>query len=436
MSSNIFVMGFDPFNRELMETLGEPGEYAWHALLEYPGIIEPDDAFPPFDELLATARDELEAFPDPVDGIIGYWDFPTSGLVPLLRQERGLPSPTAEAVARCEHKYWARCIQAQVVPDLVPRFQSLDPFAGDPLARLELEFPIWVKPVKAHSSFLGFRVHNRRELTAALRMMRERIHRMAEPFNGFMAHVDAPREIAAVDGYHCIAEEIISRGHQCTLEGYVFDGEVTVYGAVDSIRSGRYRSSFARYQYPSTLPRRVQARMIVATRQLMDHIGYDNGAFNIEFYWDPRSDRIRVLEINSRISKSHSPLFLMVDGAINQQVPVELVLGRRPRFPSREGRFAMAAKIMLRLHEDATVERSPTQADIDAARARYPEVRVRVLAPAGTRLAHLDFQDSYSFEIAEIFLGGRDRKELLAKAAEIERLLGFRFARADKAESA
>lgn len=423
---DIFVVGLEPFNLELLRTIRGADRCAFHPLLAYPDVTRPPGGYPPFDDLLGKARRQLDAHPGRVDGIIGYWDFPTTGIVPLLRSERSLPTATPAAVARCEHKYWSRLLQAEVVPELVPRFQAIDPFAGDPLASLELEFPFWIKPVKAHSSFLGFRVHDRDELAEALALTREHIGRIAATFNEFLAYVDLPDDIAAIDGHHCIAEQLISRGRQCTLEGYACRGEVEVYGAVDSIRSGRHRSCFARYQYPSALPRRVRARMIAATRTVLTHIGYDNAAFNIEFYWDPQRDSIRLLEINTRISKSHAPLFWLVDGASNQQVPVELVLGRRPEMPVRAGEHRLAAKFMLRVHEDAIVERSPDETDLRALRARFPEARARVLAPAGTRLAHMTFQDSYSFEIAEVFLGADSRAELIARGREAERMLDFR----------
>ena len=428
---NLFVVGLEPFNRELLEALPGATGYRFHPLLEYPRVTQLPAAFRRFDDMLARARATLSGFAGAVDGIIGYWDFPTTALVPLLCREFGLPFATPEAVARCEHKYWSRRLQSEVVPDLVPGFQAIDPFATDPLADLALAFPLWIKPVKAHSSFLGFRVHDRDELAAALGVVRTHIDRIGEPFNEFMQHIDAPAGIAAIDGHHCIAEEIISRGRQCTLEGCVIDGETRVHGAVDSIRSGRHRSCFARYQYPSGLPRRVRARMTDATARVMRHIGYDGAAFNIEFYWDPRTDDVRLLEINARVSKSHSPLFELVDGVSNQHVPVELVLGREPAMPQRAGPCRLAAKFMLRAHEDAVVERSPSEADIRALRARYPEARVRVLAPAGTRLGHLVFQDSYSFCIGEIFLGGDSQRELLAKGREAERILGFHIRQAN-----
>lgn len=422
---NVFVVGLEPFNLDLLRTIRGTDGYCFAPLLEYHDVARPPNGYRPFDELLDRARRQLDAQRGHVDAIIGYWDFPTTGLVALLRRDCGLPTATPEAVARCEHKYWSRLLQAEVVPDLIPRFQAIDPFAGDPLAGLELEFPFWIKPIKAHSSFLGFRVHNPRELSECLAITRKHIGRIAGIFNQFLAHVDVPAEIAVIDAHHCIAEQIISRGRQCTLEGYAFNGEIEVYGTVDSIRSGRHGSCFSRYQYPSRLPQRVQQRMIAATRRVLQHIGYDNAAFNIEFYWNPGDDSIRLLEINTRISKSHAPLFLMVDGASNQQIPVELALGRRPEFPTGAGDHDVAAKFMLRIHEDAIIERSPDGTDILALQARFPEARARVLAPAGTRLAHMSFQDSYSFEIAEIFLGAHSQKELLAKGREAERILGF-----------
>jgi hypothetical protein len=48
-----------------------------------------------------------------------------------------------------------------------------------------------------------------------------------------------------------------------------------------------------------------------------------------------------------------------------------------------------------------------------------------VLVEEGQRLAHLPFQESYSFELAELFLGARDQQELLAKYRHCLKLLPF-----------
>jgi len=233
--------------------------------------------------------------------------------------------------------------------------------------------------------------------------------------------------VRAVDGYHCIAEELISTGRQCTLEGYARADQVHVYGVVDSVREGKHRSCFQRYQYPSGLPSRVRRRMIEATQRFVRHIGFEGGPFNVEYYWDQCSDRIRLLEINARISKSHCPLFWMVDGRSHHEVMVDLALGRTPSFPHRQGSYRLAGKFMYRRYRDAVVTRVPARDDVERLRRAFPGALVRPLVRPGTRLAHLSLQDSYSYEVAEVFLGADSQKALLARYREALGILDFRF---------
>ncbi|MDZ7748970.1 MAG: hypothetical protein U5K43_09085 [Halofilum sp. (in: g-proteobacteria)] len=105
----------------------------------------------------------------------------------------------------------------------------------------------------------------------------------------------------------------------------------------------------------------------------MSHVGYDNSAFNIEYFWDEQLDKVWLLEINTRISQSHSDIFEKVDGVSNQQVTVDLALGRKPDMPSGEGQYPLAAKFFHRVfHGDARVARVPTREEIDGGRERIP----------------------------------------------------------------
>lgn len=419
----IAFLGLDPFNRTELASLRDAERYRFVDLLRFHGELRPDHGPIDFDRLLATAEARLAALDRPADAIVTFWDFPASALVGVLRNRRGLPGPSNEAIAMCEHKLWSRLEQRAVVPDLVPAFCGFDPFATDPLAMIDLAFPFWIKPVKAHSSHLGFKIRNRADFDRHLPVIRAEIDHFATAFDQYLRHVDLPDAIRPITGRWCVAEAIISAGRQCTLEGYVHRGEVVVYGTVDSLRSGKHRSCLTRYQYPSTLPRRVQGRMIAATHTVLTRFGYDAAPFNIEFFWNPRTDRIWLLEVNARLSKSHCPLFRLVDGASHQQVLVDLGLGRRPSMPHRQGEFRLAGKFMLRTFEDGMVGRLPTPQEIAAVQDLYPEMRVRLMTEPGARLTHMKYQDSYSFELAEIFLGADSQKTLLAKYADcLERL--------------
>jgi hypothetical protein len=426
MPKNIFVIALDGLNLRLLRTVRGAEGYRFIGLLDYDEAVGAERFT--LGDLLDKAERGLAAFRGPIDAVVGYWDFPTSCLLPLLRQRVGLPSPSLESVLKCEHKYWSRLEQRRIVPELVPQFCAVDPFDDEALASIHIDFPFWIKPIKSHSSYLGFKIHNAREFRRAIALIRTNIARLAEPFNYALERASLPSAVAAVDGYHCIAEEIISAGRQCTLEGYVFAGKPEIYGIVDSVREGRHRSSFARYQYPSCLPQRVQRRMIAAARRVMKHMAYANAPFNVEFYWNDKTDAIALLEINARISKSHCPLFWMVDGRSHHEVMIDVALGRQPAFAYRQGKHRLAAKFMLRRYEDAVVTRMPDEADIDRVGARFPDTLVRPMVTRGMRLAHMSFQDSYSFEIAEIFMGAETQKQLLADYRRCVQMLGFRFA--------
>ncbi|MEW5424835.1 acetyl-CoA carboxylase biotin carboxylase subunit family protein [Amorphus sp. 3PC139-8] len=413
-AKTVFVVGLEPFNQRLLQDLDGSERFVFQDLLGYAEAVRPVSGEIDLDLLLETAERRLACHDGPIDAIIGYWDFPTSVITPILAQRHGLPAPHLEAVAACEHKYWSRLEQARSIPDMTPGFSAFDPFADDPLAEIDLPFPFWIKPIKAHSSFLGFKIHNAEDFAAHLPTIRAGIGHFGRPFDQFLDMVNVPPELAGIGGHHMIAEEIISEGLQCTLEGFVYGGAASVYGVIDSIRSGQHRSSFARYQYPTTLPHAVQARMAAAIGRFLQHIGYDNAAFNAEFFWSPGSDRLWILEVNTRLSKSHAPMFLMVDGQTHQKVPIDIALGRCPDLPHRAGAHALAAKFMVRVFEDGVVDKVPSADDLDRFHRRFADGMVRVLAHEDMRLAHLSYQDSYSYELMEVFLGAMDQPSLLA----------------------
>lgn len=426
------MVGLDDFHLGQLQALPDAQHYAFHALFTHRELKRPEGF--PVQRLLDEGRRLLTEFPGRVDAVVGYWDFPVSTTLPLLRQAVGLPGPTLSALLKCEHKYWSRLEQARVAPTHIPAFCAVDPFAADPLRQVTLPFPFWLKPVKSLLSHLGFLVEDEAGFRQAIEQTRDGIHRFGEPFNLVLDRAELPAEIAAIDGNHCIAESLISAGHQCTLEGYAYRGQVWVYGVVDSQREGSAGSSFSSYEYPSTLPGPVQHRMVEIATRVIHQVGYDDAPFNIEFYWEENTDHIWLLEINCRISKSHAPLFQMVDGRYHHQVMIDLGLGRRPMMPHRQGKFPYAAKFMLRRFEDAVVTRVPGRDELAAIAGEIPGVLIDVLVQAGTRLAKLPYQDSYSYEVAEIFIGGQDPRDVRAKYAQVLARLPLQFAPVCRAE--
>ncbi len=423
MTKHIFVIGLDDAHLEELKSVRGAAEYAFHGLVPYETIVLPRSY--PMEEIMGVARRTLEAAPA-VDAIIGHWDFPTTSMLPILRREWGLPTPTLESVLYCENKYWNRLACEQAVPECTPLFQGIDPFNPDPLAALVLEYPFWLKPSVAFSSYLGYRIDGGTQFEEAIATIREKIGLFADPFDYVVRQAPHPERLPQVGtGSTCLAEGIIG-GELCTLEGYVYDGEVVVYAILDSLR-GSNQVSFLSYQYPSKLPPGVQARMEAAADRLLRHIGLDWTPFNMEFFWHRESDKVWLLEVNPRISKSHCPIFRLATGASHHEVAIDIALGRRPDFPRAEGSYPMAAKFMPRVYGDAEVTRVPSEDELAAVHRIYPEVTIQLHIEEGMRLSDLKAQDSYSFEIADIFLGGADEQALHDKFREIMRYLDIRF---------
>jgi len=419
----IFVIGLGYFHLQQLKTVRDSDQYAFHPLIDYDTIILPERYDIP--AILDEARQTLAQAPR-VDAIIGHWDFPTTSLLPVLRREYGLPTPSLESILLCENKYWNRLACEAAVPECTPAFQGIDPYAEDPLATLKLPYPFWLKPAVAFSSMLGFRVEDDDQFRAAIDAIARGIPVFSEPFRAFTERVDHPERLPGTgSGATALAEGII-QGRLCTLEGYVFNGEVVTYAILDSLR-GSNQVSFISYQYPSSLPVPVQERMKGYARRLLEHIGLNQTPFNMEFFWDEDVDKIWLLEVNPRISKSHCPIFEVATGTSHHEVAIDISLGRRPRFPRPEGRFPMAAKFMPRVYGDARVLRVPDAEQIRALQRTHPELSIHVQVTEGTQLSELRGQDSYSYEIAELFIGGEDEQHLHDKFRNIMRQLDFRF---------
>ncbi len=414
MSQNVFIVGSDDHNDRILHDLPDANQFRFHPLLSFAEIYGNKEI--QLTEVLNTAYQRLDAFGGKVDAIIGFWDFPVSTILPILRDRVGLPGAKLAEIIACEHKYWSRLEQQKVI-DEIPGFGLVH--LDDTVPPERMRYPLWVKPVKSFASQLAYQVTNQQEFVDALRQISDGIGWVGEPFDALLEYVELPPEIATVGGQACLAEEAIS-GLMATVEGYRFRDEVHVYGIVDSICYPD-SPSFLRYQYPSALPPEVCVRMAEIAQTVVSAIGLEQMTFNVEFFWDPDTDQIKLLEINPRHSQSHAELFEDVDGLANHDVVLRLALGREPHIPRRQGRWNHAAKWFQRRFADGIVRREPTAAEVDELCRRIPGVSIELAVRAGDRLAELHRQDPYSYALANVYIGAETHAELTEK---FERVTG------------
>lgn len=421
----VVVIGLDEFNRQKLASTTYADSCEFITLMEHDEVRGLDEF--DFEGLLATCIERLDALPSSPDAICTFWDFPVAELAVLLAKRYGCPTVGLESITKAQHKYWSRLIQREAVPEAVPEFRAVNPFDPNAAGGVDLAYPYWLKPVRSFRSYLAFEIHNEAELTDALAQIRENIPRLAEPYDEILARMTLPDEVAGIDGSWCIAEAPIG-GRQCTVEGFVYDGEVVVYGIIDSVRA-KNRVSFRRYEYPSRVPDEVQARMIDFTKRTVSAIGYDGAPFNVEFFWDRSTDHIWLLEVNARQSQSHAHLFERVDGVSNHEVMVALALGKRPHMPTGQGERAVAAKWFLRAWNDGVVERVPTPDELAALHDQFPDMAIDVEVSEGDLLAELHDQGSYSYELGRVYAAAASHAQLLEDYRQMKDVLPLRTKR-------
>ncbi|MFI0471973.1 acetyl-CoA carboxylase biotin carboxylase subunit family protein [Halomonas sp. HMF6819] len=426
-TQHIFVVGLNDFNRERLNRLRGAEHFEFHGVIE-PAEVYDTEVFP-IESMVERAGETLSNFDHDIGAIVGYMDFPVSTMLPLLCNRFNTRTTSLESLLKCEHKYWSRRCQREVIGNFIPRFTAFDPFDDQALSeigRAGLYFPFFIKPIKSSGSRLGFRIDSPEDFESAIKELRRDIGLISEPFNFILDQAEIPEEVRRVDGGFCMAEEIIG-GWQCTVEGYVFEGKVVPYGIVDSLRYPRVLS-FLYYHYPSTLPEKIQDKMRELTTMLLSHIGYDNAAFNVEFFWDEVQNRIWLLEVNTRISQSHCDLFEKVDGVSHQQVTIDLALGQTPNMPHREGAYPVAGKFFYRVFfDDATVARVPSKEEIKALEEAYPGTLIDLQVTLGQRLSTLPEQDAYSYALAYIWMGAPTSEALEKNYRNLAVRLHFEF---------
>lgn len=389
------------------------GDYFDRLLAKHP----PAD-LPPLD-ILGLIERTIERYRNAgLSGVTSGVGYPGMSVSSIVARRLGLPGPSPGSVMRCEHKYYSRLAQRELVPHAVPQFRLLD--GRSPAAAAEtMAYPVFLKPVKSCMSINAHRIDSEQRLREVARsaLLPEAF---VKPFNDMLkAYTSFPLDAS------CLIVESLLEGVQVSLEGYVYRGEVHVLGILDAIMFPG-TISFKRFQYPSRLDESVQERMQEIARRLMRGIGYDDAPFNIELNYDPRTDRIHIIEVNPKIASQFADLFMKVDGRSSYSVLLALASGSRPLFAARRGAFKLAASCVLRTFEDRHVLAVPTQAAITDIVAAYPDALIEIHATPGADLSD-QMQDAQSFRYGLVNIGANSERALEEKFARIASRLEFRM---------
>jgi biotin carboxylase len=398
-----------------------PGDWMRQYVTELVGPADEDCAWD-FDFLAFLRNCAREAERKPIDGVFSSSDYPGATFAAALAQSLGLAGSDPQAVTVCAHKFHARKLQRQALPELTPRFALVDP-AQPSIAGSGLEFPCFVKPVKGSFSVLARRVESARELTEFCQqpVVADFFRQYVHMFNAMV------REYTTLepDGGYFIAEEVLS-GDLVTVEGFArARGDVEVLGVVDSIVDERTQS-FLRFEYPSALGPEVQERMARAAQILATAFCLRQCFFNLELFYDAARDAIRIVELNPRICGQFADLYEKVDGTNSYETALALASGASPSVRRRCGAHRAAASFPLRVFEPVRVRRAPSAERVREVEAMVPGTLVWTECETGQELADFEsYEDGRSCRYGVVNVGAEDRAGLLSRFEAVRAALGF-----------
>ncbi len=415
MKKKVFVIGLDAFNLGKIQNLPEAQDCDFVPALYFSEIRSSQNISIP--DLLKVADKRIKDAGG-IDAVVTWFDFPATLLLPVMAKKYHLQGPTLESVLKCEHKYWSRLEQQKVIPAHIPRFKVFDPHDLSAWDNINFHPPFWVKPVKSYNSYLAYQVNNSAQFEKYMQNVRRNIDFFCHPFNYIQEAFNMPAMYLEMKET-MIAETQVG-GYQCTAEGYVYEGEVVVYGFVDSV-SHKNISSFCHYLYPSVLPQALQSKMTSIIQKVIPQLGLDNTAFNVEFFCEKETNNIFLLEVNPRMSQSHADIFEKVHGYSHHRIMLHVALNRKPPSLSMNGKFKVAGHFMLRAFKDAWVKKVPDQETVDQLKQKYPGLTLSFNVREGMYLRELrEYQlDSYSYVLANLNLGAQSKEELLEQYKDI-----------------
>lgn len=351
----------------------------------------------------------------------------------LVAEAAGLPGTSPEAVIACQHKLHARRVLQQVAPEANLRFSELDARYGGPIPG-GLAYPSYVKPVKAAFSVLARPVRHERELHAHTRFGRRElwvIRRLVEPFE----RVARERLPGCGTAHRMMLEEPL-RAPQYNLDGYVFNGQVHVLGIVDAVMYPGTQA-FMRWDMPSRLPPAVAQRAADVARKFLGAVGFTHGLFNMEFFHEPASDRLSVIEFNPRLASQFGDLYRRVHGVDAHAIGLALALGHDPATLPRAAPSAGAAASFVYRTFDArdTVPAMPSARQRAHLAREFADAMLFTYPKSGHALAR-DFKWLGSHRYGIVHLGGRDMHDLRRRCEAASALLGWPAPYAGEAQHA
>ena len=339
----------------------------------------------------------------------------------LVAEKLDLPGTSVEAVLACQHKLHAREVLQRVAPEANIPYSRLNATYGSAIPD-GIDYPVFVKPVKAAFSVLAKNIENHQALHEHTRFDRRElwiIRHLVEPFEKILME----RISSAGTAHSLILEENIP-GQQHCLDGYYFAGKIHRMGVVDAhMYPGT--DAFMRWDYPSQLSDDIQLKAEIVADKFLTAIGFTHGFFNMEFVLDEQSNQIKVIEFNPRMAAQFSDLYERVNGVNLHEMAIALAHGINPATLALKTPTAThASSVVYRIFDPDTPVTMPTASQQEAFYNVFPDGLLLQFPKRFSKLQQ-DFKWMGSHRFGIVHLGGSSLTDLRQRCEHASSLLGW-----------
>lgn len=354
-------------------------------------------------------------------GVVSHNELHGALAAALVAEQAGLPGTSPESVLACQHKLHARRVLDRVCPEANIPYRAVEVW-GDHAALDEHDFPCHLKPVRAAFSVMARRLSSLQECHESLQLNpaeRWIIGQILSPFDRIVAE-----RLPQAEGSLLMIAEPIIHCAQHNLDGWVDSRGVHVLGVVDAVMVPGTQA-FARWEFPGRLPEHVVARAGDIARAFLQEIGFSRGFFDMEFFYDPLTDRISVIEFNPRLSSQFGDLYRRVLGVDPHAMALSLAAGYDASCEASELPTArVAASLVWRAFSAAEVPPPPSPQRQEHFFQAFPDALLIAFHRRGPALAR-DFRWMGSHRYGVVNLGAEDAETLRQKSAAASALLGW-----------
>ena len=315
----------------------------------------------------------------------------------LLAERLGLPGPSAETIVLCQHKLEAHHRLQAKLQHLLPDWIEAVPYTISKRQSRRYPYPLFVRPLKATFSVLARQVNSAEELRQHLSFWpweKHIIKRLVRPYNDALdlvssAQRNSARTLSAhpLDAHHLVLTPPMA-GLQINVDGYAYQGRTVIMGICDEVmypEKSQGLFSFLRFETPSRFVGQWREQIEKTSKEVIAAYGFDHGFFNLEFFLDAETGKLKLIEINPRLAAQLAEFYRWTLGfdvyeasfamACNQALPA---LGKP--------KFGAAASFIWRSFDGTSCPREPRAEDWAWLAKEYPQACLKTYTKQGNAL--------------------------------------------------